>query len=171
MAMTINDPGYFNYVHDIIKQEFNRIGVKLLNVNIEQNYNPIPIQTLASPQPTYMHGRNTATMLVEFMCTEKQFPYLKPFCNKAVTERVSRELYSDVSWGPRQATMWNPDKQIEYEVDVFMKCEMALHLGGSMDSFVDEFRKTTDKLFYAMESKAFDEEVDKMLANKDEYNN
>jgi len=39
-----------------------------------------------------------------------------------------------------------------------------------MNDFIESFRKGTEELRYAVESKKFDNEVDKMLREEDEYN-
>lgn len=163
----ITDPGYLPWVIDSIKKEFERVGVHVVNFNIENEHDTI--YSLGNYHPIGAREMR-AKMTASFTCNESEFKYLQPFCYHAEKTYIKSIIPEDISlWGTGTGSH-DAFHAAKSKIEIVYDCEMILHItGGGLDSFIDQFREQTDKLYEAMQSKAFDEEVEKLLT-EDEYN-
>lgn len=154
------DGTYLHHCKDVLEGEFERIEMKtnIINIEMKMEQRIAKVQTFGGPISHYP-GDRSARMEVTFYCNQDQYEQLTPFIERA--ERDDMHVYPDVRWSTQQ-TFANPydDPRTKIERVVRYKCSMTLYLtGGSMKSFIGSFREVTDKLFYDIESKKFDDEV------------
>ena len=156
------DPHYLKHVTDVMRSEFDRIGITVTDFKTEAHHQ-------------HYHSISRASAIdmgvklsIEFVCDENQMKEMESLCHVARREHRRTPI-------PPPVTLFGQEDidaiyNMEYEVETFYRCIMSLSVtGGSMNRFVEQFRKSTDKLFVKMESIAFDEEVTKMLTTN-EYN-
>lgn len=163
MAITTTGP---SDIFQFMKQEFDYLGIRLDNVNIQHQANSIYSVYSSSPM-VYSHGREIMT--IEFTCSEEQFPYFKPLIHNAKSETITLvppvHIYRD-HYDPTRAP-----QPIQFEHKTIFRCSMQLSVtGGALEPFGTNFREATKELRYAVESKKFDDEIEKMLLEEDEYN-
>jgi len=152
---------YLHHCKSVLEGEFARIEMKtnIINISINMEQHVAQIQTMGSMVAQHYPGSWGASMEVTFYCNQTQYEELAPFIERA--ERDDIAIYPDVGWSTQQ-TFASPfsDPRNKIEQECRYKCTMTLYLtGGSMKSFISSFREVTDKLFYEIESKKFDDEV------------
>jgi len=164
----VDEPGYMSYVFDTIKRELNLIGIHVDNMNIREDHNYGSIHSASSYHPMHQQVGGGVVAEIEFSCSEDDFVYLRPFVQQAEMRR--ERIPGPVGlYNVRQE--FNLEQQFSIHEETRCICVMKLHAtGGSMNDFIESFRKGTEELRYAVESKKFDNEVDKMLREEDEYN-
>ena len=152
------DRDYITHIQEVLYGEFKRIGMEIKNLNVKMEHHPIHIGGRYQP---VAHKMNSTIMSVNFDCNEEQFKYLRPFIDSYNARQTL--IYPDVSWSTRAEL----PIQIHAESETIFDSTMILHLtGGSMKTWIESFREATEKLFYKIESREFDEEVIKTLSEE-----
>ena len=136
-------------VYERISYEFNSLNIRILNTIVNRH-----------------SFTNQEIMTIEFCCNKKEYHALAPYISYVNERRVPTLqpisiYYHDASLAPQHHDA--------FETVYYCKMDIGLS-GGDIVPFIDHFREITRDLRYELESKAFDEEVEKMLT-EDRYNN
>lgn len=162
-----NSGDYISGLFHAIKKELEDIGIHVQSVDVtrEEQYGYVTHNSAYSP----INMREPATIIdITFLCKEEELKYLRPYISDV--ELFEKNTYLPVDIFSKYGS--NPTRVERIEVEVIHKCKMRVHAtGGSYTDFIERFREDTAKLRYAIESKKFDDEVEKLLTNSDEYNN
>ena len=160
--MSIHPNTDLQTVYEMMRTEFDSLGIQLTNVDVEQSQQHYGM-AVSSYYPSQAH-----IMTISFTCSQEELNYLRPFVGSAEFRDIP--MPPPVSLVRDVQTMWDPVYAREFEYQRVCDCKLQLQVtGGSMEPFITSFRKETEKLRYVMESKRFDDEVDRMLT-EDEYN-
>lgn len=142
------------YIKDALDDEFKRIGIPInvINVSIDRYHQHINLP----------YG--TSIMEFQFYCNELQYQCLAPFIKRAEREDVA--IYQDTCLSTHYQVL-DQSRCEPLKTKTRYNCYITMQLTYvSMQAFIESFRETTNKLFIDIESKAFDEEVVKVLSEE-----
>lgn len=136
----------------VIRAEFERIGMHANLNNIE----------IMQKTVTFSYEREYIA-IIEFTCEENEYKYLKHLLYKVDKKPIITD--SMFTYGGNNGFAYDiPNYKIQYD------CSIHLELSGrNINQFVNSFREAAKPIFEVIESRRFDEEVNKMLTD-DEYN-
>lgn len=142
-----------------LEEYLKYIGVHIVDVKItEERY--------ASITSSSGYG-NVYAVNIKFQCSEDEIEYFRP-----VIQNV------EISEGPvydsiivNQCEKWNLNPVQASSFEKIIMCTTRFYVSPDYDvnrcTFLNDIKKATEPLFLAKESKMFDDEVEKMLTEKD----
>lgn len=156
---------YENNISHLIRKELESLNITVDDINISHDHSFIHTSGKFSPVDREVMR---SIMDISFTCKKLEYKYLSAFVNQVEQIHVPVSLPIKLINGIMSIDSSEP-KLAEYET--YYKCTMGLYLtGGSIDPFIKQFKAATEKLRYVVESKKFDEEVEKVLTENNHGN-